>query len=316
MATCTGFTKAKKACTKKAFAGSAFCRIHDENYKSVRKTQLKDLRERSSQTLAYIAQKSGTVRLEEGEREEELAKAVKHYNDEQIMGFVSANIIPSIHHLALIGEDLLGYPRNQSLFPRKVWMVVSWHLSNDHRTYFNLAMSCKALYKVLVDDKICHYVHPLKSILSSPLMFVKPIYRLLSLEVPNEFDSMTEIMKLPKVDDMLEAYADAYGSAGSKMVETRRRAEIMIDLIKRMIKANINGEDEFEEAIEGGGIFDYFHRDAKFSLVGFPYPYKMFKDGQSTYIVVDSNRSKTLDRLLVDHLVPFDGRFLIQLMRA
>lgn len=316
MATCVGETKVGKACKSKAFAGSAYCKVHDENYKANRKTQLKESREKSAKTLEYIARRSGTKHLKEGEREEELAKAVKHYNDEQIMGYVTANIIPSIQHLALAGKDLLGYPRNQASFSRKIWMVISWHLTTDHQTYFNLAMSCKALYKVLVEDKIRHYMHPLKSIFTSPLLFLKPVYRVLSLKVPDEFDSLVETMKLPKVDEMMEVYAETYGLPGDDFAIARRKSDIFIDLIKRMIKATISGDDEFEETIEGGGIFDYLHKSAKFTLVSFPYQYMLYKEGRSTYLIVDAQRGKDIDRQVVDHLVPFDGRFLIQLMRV
>jgi hypothetical protein len=316
MATCVGETKAGKACKSKPFAGSAYCKVHDQNYKANRKVQLQELRERSTKTLEYIARRAGTKHLKEGEREEELAKATKHYHDEQILGYVSANIIPSIRHLALAGKDLLGYPKDQASFSRKVWMVISWHLTTDHQTYLNLAMSCKALYKVLVEDKVCHYVHPLKSIFTSPLLFLKPVYRILSLQVPDEFDNLMEIMKLPKVDEMMEVYAETYGLPSDNITIARRKSDIFIDLIKRMIKATMQGEDEFEESVEGAGIFDYLHRNAKFALVGLPHNYILHKEGHSTYLIVDAQRGKETDRLVADCLVPFDGHFLIQLMRV
>jgi hypothetical protein len=274
------------------------------------------MRERSAQTLQHIARRVGTKYLQEGEREEAVAKTVKQYNDEQILGYVNANIIPTIRRLALAGSDLLGYPRNQASFSRKIWMVISWHLLSDHASYFNLAMTCKPLYKVLMEDKVFHYMHPLKSIFMSPLLFLKPVYRILSLQVPDEFDSLVESMKLPKVDEMMEAYAESYGAAGDEITIARRQSDIYIDLIKRMIKGTMQGEDEFEETIEGAGIFDYLHRNAKFVLVDFPYNYMVHKEGRSTYLIVDAQKGKATDRFVLDHVVPFDGRFLIQLMRV
>jgi len=125
-----------------------------------------------------------------------------------------------------------------------------------------------------------------------------------------------EIMKLPKVDEMMEVYAETYGLPSDNITIARRKSDIFIDLIKRMIKATMQGEDEFEESVEGAGIFDYLHRNAKFALVGLPHNYILHKEGHSTYLIVDAQRGKETDRLVADCLVPFDGHFLIQLMRV
>lgn len=315
MTTCAGVTKAGKVCTRKAFAGSAFCKIHDEDYKAVRQANLKDQKEKSTLTLQYISQRVGSKRLDEGLQEEEISKSVKNHKDEKILPYVSGQILPVIRRLALAGSDLRGYPKGQADFPRKVWMIISWFLGSDHPSYLNLAMSCKGLYKVLVEDKVCHYVHPLKGSFRSPLLFIKPVYRILSLEVPEDIDSMLQSMNLPTVPEMLEAYQDAYGRAGSDLVQTQRKAEILIDLIKRMVKSNLGPNEDLEEIVKGGGIFNHLHSEAKFSLTRFPHPFMVRKEGISTFLIVDARKGKELDRLLTDHLLSFDGRFLIQLMR-
>lgn len=316
MALCIGKTKADKPCKSKPQPGRRFCKVHDKDYKDAKKTSTLERKAKTTKTLQYIAAKIGSKRLAEGNAEDEFVKNARPHNTSAVVGYVEKTIIPCIEKLAVMEHDDYGYPRRQTPLVRKFWMMLSWAVSDDSKTYMNVAMTCKGLYKVFVLDKVKYYVHPLKGEIRSPLLFFRPIYRVLSLEVPEDLDEVLEISKLPKVEDFLAVYEDEYGPAKTKSLMIRRRAEAINELLKHLVTVNMEPEQEPEEVIKGAGLFGEYTSEAKFILENFPYRYKLFKRGQTTYIMIDAELSPGFERKLKDSLCPYDGKYLIKLMHV
>jgi hypothetical protein len=314
MATCVGQIRGGKNCKNKAQSGRKYCKVHDKDYKDAQKSRTEERKAKSFKTLDYIAARVGDNRLKQGLEEDNLVKTIKCHKESLVQGFVQKAIIPCIKELATLEYDLYGYPKRSTPFCRKIWMMISWHLSDDNRTYVNMAMTCKGLYKVFVTDKVKWYIHPLKAEIMSPLLFFRPVYRVLSLQVPTDLDDLLEVLALPTVEDFLAVYSEEYGYTKNEVILNRRKADAIIELIKNLVERTLEEGQEIDEAFEGAGLFGDYDTKAVFRFYDLPYRYKMFVRGSATYVMIDADPGPALERKLLDSLCPFDGQFLIKLM--
>lgn len=314
MSICIGKTGKGKACNKKSQAGKKYCKIHDQNYREAKKAESIEKKAKSFKTLDHIANKLGKKTLLEGEEEDNLVKSIKSHKEEVVMGFVQKKMIARIKDLAVIEYDCYGYPKQETPFPRKFWMMLSWHLSTDIKTYFNMSMACKGLYKVFVLDKVRWYIHPLKNRITTPLLFFRPVYRVLSLQVPEELDDLLEVMKLPRIEDFLKVYEEQYGPTKSEFILTRRKADAIDELLKHFVNTTLDPDQDAEEIFEGAGLYTEYDENAKLEFEKFPYRYKIFKQEGSTFVIVDADYTPELERKIMDSILPYDGKFLIKLM--
>src|SRR5690606_38516084 len=110
-------------------------------------------------------------------------------------------------------------------FPRKVWMTISWYLADDVKTYENMAMTCKGLYNIFVQQKVLWYFHPLRGHLKSPRIFTFPIFRVVEFIIPDELENLLSESNLPSVMDVLAQYDRELGIARTPFESTQRKGD-------------------------------------------------------------------------------------------
>lgn len=316
MSLCMGKTQAGKACKSSVPMGKKYCKTHDKDYQAAKKAKNDERKAKSFKTFEYIMARVGSELVKKGTEEDTLVKSIKSHGDHIVTGYVQKAIIPCIKELAVMEHDDYGYPKRETPFCRKIWMMLSWHLSDDTKSYMNMAMTCKGFYKVFVLDKVRWYVHPLKGEMLSPLLFFRPVFRVLSLKIPEDLDDLLETLSLPKIEDFLAVYEEEYGMTKNEVILNRRKSDAIQELLQHLVHATLAPEQEFEEAIEGAGLFGEYEKEASFRFYKPPCRYKLFKKGKSTFVMFDTDWTPAFERTLLDLLCPYDGQYLIKLMRV
>lgn len=326
---CIGILGSGKLCGKNVKDNTRWCTIHNPTYiRAKRDPNAKKNRElKQERVLTMIASKVGVVAdVEKWALDEAEAKKINPANLIQVASFVRREMPKRITRLALMGSDLTPYlnPKVKSgvgpeAFSRRVWMMISWHLISDLRSYENLAMSSKKLYKVLLLDKVRHYEHPLKTVLKSPRIFFMPVYRILEFSPPENLDTLAENSGLPSVRLMMKAYASEYGAPKNPLDIAQRTCDVILALVKEIVAKHLGPDDEFEEDIKGSGIMSRAKPLTVPKFENCPIRVKTFRVKKDTFLVAQCYSFALwpqVERTLSDCLVSFDNGKLIRLMKV
>lgn len=225
-------------------------------------------------------------------------------------------------------------------FPRRFWQKIGWELEKDRKSYANLALTCRELYRLLCEDKIWGYYHPLRSKtmhdggLIHPMLLMAPFYRLVQFEVPSESETALKENNLPTFEELLEFTKDEIKDMTQKEF-MQRCGDIMQELMQALLTTLV-GKSKYIPSIEGGGIFEDirskvdvrpYNVDVDFSkitnnitldFISKPPDFKIVKKDNITWIVIKSF-NVTQDRIMHEEiktsLVGFDGLRLTRLMK-
>lgn len=317
MTTCIATKKTDgKICGVKCKAGKLLCGRHDPEAQKERKPNSKKKldREKLQAVFDKIAKKVNYVPSTE-DIEQKRGKNDRSFVLQQLPAYMNKHTNAAMKTYALSGKDLKPYVGR---FPRKVWMIISWHLSSDLDSYQNVAMSCQKLYDLFVRQKVTWYYHPLKGQLKSPKLYQFPIFRILEFHVPTDMDDLLKKANLPSVEDVIKQYDESDGKPKTELEAMKRRTEVILELSKTLIGNEMREDDEFEEEITGGGIFSNVTSAKKLKFDDSTIKKKVFKHGDSYYVIVMPTKEisgTALERKLIKSLHTYNGRSIIQLMR-
>ena len=319
---CIGKLVNGKPCSKNANKDTKWCTIHDPNY--VRKkapTADEKLKRKSNEdrVLTMIASKVGAVATLEKWADEELAvKKINPCNLVQVASFVRQEMPKRILRLALCEHDVYPYVNHSVAFSRKIWMIISWHLINDMKSYENLAMSCRRIYKVLVEDKVSYMKSPLISVVRSPRLYFMPVYRVVEFTPPTNLDTIAVNSELPTVAQMEAACVKSYGPTKSKLEAAQRTGEIIYELLKSIVTKNLDPDEDFEEEVPGCGIMSRAGVKTKPRFEDCPIAVKTFRVKKDTFLTINCmsfNQFRAAEKIVMECLVSYDNGKLIRLMR-
>ncbi len=318
MSICIGIKANRDKCARKTVNETKWCTIHNPSYVK-KKISTKKVTMNDRKVLEMVAEKlniEGTY--DDWIKEDILIEKANPKNQNEVRRFIECNIKRDIRKYATADTDLAVCANKESLFPRKAWMIISWHLRRDLTTYHNLAFSCRKLYKVFVEDKVRYFIHPLKHVLLSPLVFMMPVYRLLQFTPPPNLDKIAIGQGLPTIERMSKIYDKKHGVSESEAESTQRKTEMIISLVKEIIKKNLDDDDEFIENVEGGGIFEDVSKPIKIELGECNIPVKVFRVKGASYLVVKCHKKgkmHEIEVLLSHNLRSPDGKTLLQLLK-
>lgn len=210
------------------------------------------------------------------------------YDVEEVQKFLQRAMKRAVTKLAFRETNVVLPLIDGSPLTRSIWLRISHYLEEDDDTYHNLAHSCKSLYKVLCLDKIWYYVHPLKSKIMSTKVLRMPYVQVVQSEVPENFDVQLELSQLPTTAEC-EALVKQEMPEAPEMVI---KSEVILTLLTAFYDFLLEGEVdedgepfEYEEDIEGAGIFTYYkgHRPLEFQE---SYKHLKVKAGKSSYLIM------------------------------
>lgn len=320
MANCIGVKKDGRLCDHKAKPDSLYCGVHDPNKKrkaTSRKTVDKvKLREKFDK----LAQKVKYVPTQEDIEHKLLSKLNRVGLMSQMPAMVNKTMAKAVQKYALASFDYVSLLGGKAVaFPRKIWMIISWHLSSDIQTYHNVAITCKKLYDVFVKQKVFWYYHPLKGKLKSPKIYTFPIYTVLEFMIPEDLNDILKGNNLPSVEDVLEQFKMDTGAPKSEFEASQRKGDILLELSRTLIKQEMEADVEFEEEITGGGIFSNATTIKKVKFNDDNIKSKCVKLGKTLYVIIvpiPGLSTSALERHINKHLYNFTGVSVVQLMRV
>lgn len=251
---CIGIVKATGTkCNKRAKYGK-YCGIHDPARKDNKKANESNVK----RILANLR-----IRLEDRYNidfhdidVEDLPKKVDLKDTTRV---ITEIVMRFLNELATDHKfrDLYSYMRADSLapqFPRLVWQKISNYLTKTDRD--SLAMTCRKMYFLNIQDKIWYYRHPLKNRMLSPQIFHMPIYRLVSMPVMNNLEKVLETLGKPTVEKLMDEYIAEHGNFKSE-----KKLKQVIGWMIRYSTENILSKvleeerEDIEESIPGAGFF-------------------------------------------------------------
>lgn len=315
--TCIGKIKGTdKVCGHKAQPRSKFCKVHDESYKNFKKAQKEETKEKNNAAIQHMVRKFNSKTYEQGLKEDELLKQIKWYQEGVCDTYYNGCARHITKTLALKGIDMKGCPNHMCSFSRKIWMVISWHLIDDLSSYQNLAMSCKAIRKVLVDDKVAFYEHPFQRIFRSPKLFFFPIFRVLMLDIPDNFDEVLADQEMPSIQEMVDVLTSEYGVANSPHEALKRRSKAMLEAIEYIVSKELGPKGKIVETVKDCGLFIDLSDGAVPTFHELQFRTKTVVLGEITYVIADApNDTKTM-KLIAGALVPFKNNRLYRLAKV
>lgn len=320
---CIGKLLNGNPCSKNANSGTKWCTIHDPNYvrkKAPTVDEKKARKDKEDRILDMIATKVGSVAtFAEWEEEELMAKKINVGSVVQIASFVRQEIPKRIRDLALCEHDVYPYVNQSIPFSRKIWMIISWHLINDMKSYENLAMTCKRIYKVLITDKVAYMKSPLIGRVKSPRLYFMPIYRVMEFTPPPNLDAIAQSSNLPTIAQMEAACLKSYGPTKTKLEAAQRTSDIIYELLKSIVIANLDPEEDFEEEIPGCGIMSRAGVKTVPRFENCEIVTKTFRIQNDTFLVANCqvfSKFRAVEKTLMDCLVTYDKGKLIRLMRV
>jgi hypothetical protein len=318
MNTCIGIKVTNgQVCGIRCKPDKLYCGRHDPTTKKPKTKRSVD-RQRLLAAFDLVAKKVGYTPSEEDVSQKIKSKMNRLVLMDQMPAWVSGQMRTAVKKYALACEDLkpLG-GAGVTPFPRKIWMMISWYLTPYTKDYENVAMSCKTLYNLFVREKTTWYFHPLKSI-SSPRLFMFPIFRVVEFMIPEGLDVMLSSHDLPIISDVIKQFKRELGEPKSKFEESQRMGDVIVELSKSLMSKIMEPEDEFIEEIPGAGIFTDLQniKSVKFNDPGIRV--KAYKKGSAFYIIVlpiPGLNVSALESRLNRGLFNFTGKSVIQLMR-
>lgn len=324
MATCIAVKRSDgRVCGKKCAPNKLHCGTHDPNKakrgkKSIQKEEKEALFAIIADVLDYKPSEQDAYEKTYGKRNRKLLR-------QEEPDFVNSIVTKAVREYSRSETDLYPYVSNSNKkgpqpvpFPRKVWMTVSWYLSNDPKSYAAVAMTCKKLYTVFVRDKVFHYFHPLRTCVLNPKIFMYPIFRVIEFPVPPELPLMLREQELPSVDDMLKVYRSEVGIPKSKFEEEQRKGDIITEFCKTLFESVTNSE-EYEELVKGGGLFGDVEDEKDVVFEGLPFNHKVYKHRNAVYVVVQPPpkvRLREIEVKLTSCFRNYNNRSVFQLMRV
>jgi len=319
MTTCIGVKVSDgKVCGLRCKPEKLYCGRHDPALKKPKSKRHVD-RQRMVALFALVAQKIGYVPTDEDLDQKAKSKMNKQVLMEEMPTFVTGQVKAAVQRFARAGRDIKPLLKSQPLgFPRKVWMIISWYLTPNLKAYENTAMTCKTLYHLFVREKVTWYYHPLKLKMTSPRMYMFPIFRVIEFVVPDDLDAMLVGSGLPKIADVLKQFKSEIGAPKSKFEESQRMGDVVIELSKSLLSKAMEPEDEFIEEIPGAGVFTDIQNPKDIKFNDPQIVVKSFKQGSACYIVVKPIANLgplALQSRLNKALCNYNGRSVIQLMR-
>lgn len=318
MATCIAVKKSdNQVCGLKCKPEKLYCGRHNPELQKLKSKKSVD-RQRMAVLFTLVAEKIGYVPTDEDIEQKTRSKMNKQVLMNQMPDFVTSQMSAAVKRFALAGADIKPLLKDRAIgFPRKAWMILSWYLTSDVKSYENTAMTCKTLYNLFVREKVTWYYHPLKLHIKSPRMYLFQIFRVIEFTIPDNLDVMLTSHELPKTADVLKQYQNELGEAKTKFEASQRMGDILIELFKSLMAKAMEPEDEFIEEIPGGGVFTDIAnpKDLKFndpSII-----VKIFKQGTAWYIIVKpipGLKPIGLQNRLNKTLHNYNGKSVIQLM--
>ena len=251
---CMGIVKATgKKCIKRAKYGK-YCGIHDPARKDNKKANESNVK----RILVNLR-----VRLEErydvAFHDLDVIDMPKRVDIKDTNRVLNEIVMRFLNELATNPEfrDLYSYMRTDPdapQFPRQVWQSISKHLTKTDGD--NLAMTCKRMYLLNIQDKIWYYNHPLKNRIMSPRIFHMPIYRLVSMPVMNNLEKVLAALGKPTIEQLVEEYIKEHGNFKSE----KKCKQVLGWLIRYstehiLVKMLEEEREDIDEAIPGAGFF-------------------------------------------------------------
>jgi hypothetical protein len=317
MTTCVATKKSDgKICGVKCKNGKLLCKRHDpEQQKEKKPSSRKQVdREKLNEVFAKVAKKIGYVPTPE-DLEQKRGRIDRTAILDHLPAYMNRHTAQAVKKYALSGVDLVPYA---GVFPRKVWMIISWHISSDLKAYQNVAMLCKKLYDLFVRQKVTWYYHPLQGTMKSPMQYQFPIFRVLEFHIPKDMNELLKAAKLPSIDDVVKQYELSDGKSDTAFEAGRRRTEVIIELAKSLIRKEMKEDDEFEEEITGGGIFSDTTSANKIKFNDPTIKWKVFKMGNSYYVMIKPQKgvsASELQKKAVKSFCTYTGISIVQLMK-
>lgn len=355
---CQGTTSKGTPCTRNAMKEAKTCLQHTPGY--VRNTSKADNDKKSIEILRKLTikvekrEKLGKYKIKqeyaiEGEPLGEFAtntwmdmyvkKCIKNFtkNDRDNTSLLDVDYLtPDVNnknYKILKPESVVG-------LSRRSWQKIGWMLEGDRKTYANLALSCRDLYRVLCEDKIWAYYHPLRSKIMGdggvlhPLLLMMPFYRIVQFEIPSESEQALQDNDIPTFSQLLEFAKDDMKDLKPREF-IQRCGQIQQELMQTLVQ-KIVADSVYEPSIEGGGIFDDIsgkivvrsHKEkidfkimTKHVILDFvvkPPSFKLVGFKKNTWLILKSfsvTQDRKLHEELINSLIGYDGYRIIRFMK-
>jgi len=284
---CTATVKTTgKLCTKRTKHGK-FCGTHDPARKDSKKVNEANVR-RILINLRVRLETRYNVEFEDLDVID-LPKKVDLKDTNRVLTDIVMKFLDEVMH-NIVFRDPYSYMRNDVgsiQFPRRVWQKIAWNLNKNDGD--NLAMTCRKMYKLCITDKIWHYTHPLGGVSGSEKRIIKngmgdrgmtatrsdtailtsiqariisprilhmPIYRLVSMSVMENLETVLSILGKPTIEQLIDEYIEESGPIKSEL-----RLQQVVGWMVRystehiLMKVLEEEREDLEETIPGAGFF-------------------------------------------------------------
>lgn len=322
MTTCIGIKKSDgQTCGKKCLPDKLYCGTHDPS-KAKRKVKTTLSKEKRKALLSSIAKRTNYIPSDEDTLHKKFEGKQRHIVAEKSAEYVPEIVANAISKFARAEVDLKPFLKNDKKavqFSRKIWMTISWFVSNDLKTYQAMSMTCKGLYDLCLKQKVHWYFHPLRDTLKSPQIYTFPIFRVIEFKIPDGFNDILRHKELPVVEDLLKQYAKEHGPPSNDFELAQRKGDVMTELCQTLISGELDSDEEFEEEIPGGGIYADIESKNDIIFENLGMPFKIYQRKGRTFVVIKPKprmRIKEIERLLTKSLRNYHNGSLIQLMRV